>query len=86
MGQELVFLGPTELMVARVETEPTFSPATPEPLFSANEFLGTTGREYEIAPDGERFLLLISPDEQLTGGLVFVLNWFGELKARVPVP
>ncbi len=39
---------------------------------------------FDIAPGGERFLLVRNPyDSQQVS---ITLNWFEELKARVPVP
>ena len=49
---------------------------------------GSRGRQWDIAPDGERFLILI-PGEVATGEdsqarMVVVLNWHEELKRLVP--
>ncbi len=41
-------------MVAQVETEPTFSPRTPEPLFGLSGYAiagGDAGRRFDITPD-----------------------------------
>ena len=37
-GRELFYRSPTDLMVAQIETEPTFSSRTPEPLFSISSY------------------------------------------------
>jgi len=42
------------------------------------------GSNYEIAPDGQRFLTAQGSDSNLMQRNV-VLNWFEELKQRVPV-
>ena len=94
-GRELFYLSQTDLMVAQVETEPTFSSRTPEPLFSLLQGMAgspATGRRFDLAPDGDRFIVLKpgtaeqTSDDEPFNGLVLVLNWFEELKARVPVP
>ena len=90
-GRELFFGSPGGLRVARVETEPAFSHATPELLFNFNtadsivEYTGVL----DITPDGERFVMRRTLGGQLIEGteiLVFVENWFEELNERVPVP
>ena len=94
-GRELFYRNiESNLMVAQVETEPTFSSSTPEQLFDLSSYgLGfgpDLGRQFDIAPDG-RFLLPTSgtagqtSDDADFNGLIFVENWFEELKERVPV-
>ena len=88
-GTQLFFLSGPELMVVRVETEPTFTSTTPEVVFNLVDFTLVPGREYDIAPDGDRFLFQRGQGEQVAAGtasLVFVLNWHQELLERVPVP
>ncbi len=76
-----------------IATEPAFA-------FGNEQALGMRGflnplrvaRTYDITPDGHRFLMVFpadqadsdaeTPDEQIN----IVLNWFEELKERVPVP
>ena len=58
------------------------------PLFQAGRyFLGGGYRQYDVAPDG-RFLMQRRPvQESAEGGaprINVVLNWFEELKERVP--
>jgi hypothetical protein len=42
-----------------------------------------TGRTYDIAPNGQRFLM-IKADRSAPPGLVVVQHWFEELKRLVP--
>ena len=57
----------------------------------ARYFSGNAGRNYDVSPDGERFLF-VDPVVIETGEdappppINIVLNWFEELKERVPVP
>ena len=95
-GGELFFLeaptGVLGLMVAEVETEPTFNPGTPTRAFTLRAYIAGAGarRGYDLAPDGERFLMRGSgaaqADQGRFNGLVFIQNWFQELTERVPVP
>ena len=90
-GRELFYLrarpgGPADaVMVVAIETEPTVAPSSPEVLFEGvyhRPFIG--GRRYDLSPDGERFLM-ITVGDQTTPQIHVVLNWFEELKERVPV-
>ena len=47
---------------------------------------GPFGQGYDIAPDGERFLMIRETGVD-TGKseLIIIRNWFEDLKARVPV-
>ena len=96
-GRELFYQSRTDLMVAQVETEPTFSSRTPEPLFSLSSYGmlsgPTTGRRFDVAPDGDRFIVRklgtaeqTSDDDDPFNGLIFVENWFEELRRLVPIP
>jgi len=44
--------------------------------------IGTTIPNYDVSSDGQRFLMV--KDETGSAGLDVVLNWFEELKAKVP--
>ncbi len=76
-----------------VETEPTFRALNPEPLFQGPYVVdqGGQGSRFDIAPDGERFLMLkpggaTSTDDTAEPDLVVVFNWFDELQRLVPTP
>ena len=91
-GRELFYRDfRTGLMVAQVETEPTFSARTPELLLSRG-FGVTRGRDFDLSPTGERFIVTNLGTAAQTGGdepfngLIFVENWFQELTERVPIP
>ena len=64
-----------------------FSAGRPRMLFDAAQYLPTpaTIPNYDVSPDGQRFLML-KPDEQEAAPtqINVVLNWFEELKQRVP--
>ena len=95
-GRELFYLGSTGLMAVPVQTEGGFRAGNPEvvldtPLFRTEG--GMVGRAYDVAPDGQRFLVIkeeaVGDTDDPFAGLTqihVVLNWFEELKARVPVP
>jgi hypothetical protein len=62
---------------------PETSPAAPvETLFDGTGFrTDHYHRAYDIAPDGDRFLMVRR--QGLVSELVLVVNWFEELKAKV---
>ena len=66
-------------------SDPTFEPGTPEVVF--NKLYGNRRGDYDVAPDG-RFLMITLPGDPTGEGgrpeLNVVLNWFEELKQRVP--
>ncbi len=61
---------------------------------SGYEIVGsaTTGRRFDLAPDGDRFIVRKrgtaeqTSDDDPFNGLIFVENWHQELLERVPVP
>ena len=76
----------SRVMSIPFRTEPEFTVEAPQLLFEAPfvPSLGQWGRNYDISPDGERFLM-IRDAKNRTAPLEFhvVLNWFEELKAKV---
>ena len=78
-------------MVARIETEPTFSARAPEPAFTISGWEVGGGRQYDLAPDADRFIFRQAEatgqtsEADMFNGLIFVENWFQELTERVPV-
>lgn len=65
-----------------VESEPTFSFSAPELVLEGSYALGQA-KGYDFSHDGELFLLL-KRTADATPEVHVVLNWFQELKARVP--
>ena len=85
-GSELFYRSGDSLMAVPVKTEPAFEAGSPEVLFTGS-YAVTIGRMYDVAPDGQRFLM-VKPLETTEGGarneVVLVQNWFEELKRLVP--
>ena len=89
-GSELFFFDGSGLSVAPITYEPTLRVGTPRRLFESAAYLwGAQGRAWDADPSGERFLMIRVPGTR--GGarqseqINVVLNWFEELKNRVPV-
>ena len=91
-GDELFFLRASTLMAMRITTDPSFRPlGDPQPLFELQTIPGSwtgSGRRASISPfpDGQRFLVdVTNPDTKARADEIWViLNWFEELKQRVP--
>ncbi|MCH8153269.1 MAG: protein kinase [Planctomycetes bacterium] len=86
-GRELFYHNGDAMMVVAVELGPAFTAATPQVLFEGRyRWVFDPGSpEYDVSADGQRFLMA-QPREQEADitHLNLVLNWFEELKQRVP--
>ncbi|HJZ75403.1 MAG TPA: protein kinase [Vicinamibacterales bacterium] len=87
-GRTLFFTPPGELHSVTITTQPNFVIGIPASLPRGFLVNGTgTPRTYDLLPDG-RFIGVIDPAMTSQAGLeslqVLVLNWFTELKQRVP--
>jgi len=92
-GRELFYRNGDEVMAVAVETEPTFKPGKLEILFSGTyaPFSPVQNHPWDISRDGKRFLMMkeVASDGTAAAGgprkINIVVNWFEELKQRVPV-
>jgi serine/threonine-protein kinase len=88
-GGTLFFLGPKSLMAARVESASSFAFKTPEAVLDRGGFLLSIPApvQYDVSPDGQRFLLLKTVAEADAGEsarVVVVDHWYEDLKRLVP--
>ncbi len=86
-GRELFYRTSDKMMAVEITTQPNFSVGKPQMLFEGR-YLPTpvTSPNYDVSPDGQRFLML-KPAEQAQAAptqINVVLNWFEELKQKVP--
>jgi serine/threonine-protein kinase len=98
-GRELYYIRDNNegrmVMAVSAETEPTFKAGKPETLFQAPSIvLGSMEalNIWDISPDGKRFIMMKSllqteneSSEKARSKINIVVNWFEELKERVPV-
>jgi len=85
-GKELYYRTNDAVMVVRVETEPTFVAALPEPLFRTEARLVGVRGSFDVTPDGETFYMF-SSSNSVAGDrdVVIVENFTEELKRLLPV-
>ena len=84
-GRELFYRSGNKMMTVEVSTEHTFSAGKPKMLFEGP--YAPTPRsfpDYDVSPDGQRFLMLKATDQAPPNQINVVLNWFEELKQKVP--
>ena len=92
-GTEIFYRGTSNrtVRVVDVATDSGFSFGTERALPIAGHLTFNDSRDYDITPDGQRFLMIFpqgetDSTEPSTQRINVVLNWFEELKERVPVP
>jgi dipeptidyl aminopeptidase/acylaminoacyl peptidase len=87
-GRELFFRSGSKMMAVEVTTLPTFSAGKPKLLFEGQYVpvqAGLMSTAYDVSPDGQRFLMIKAGEQaQAPSQINVVLNWFEELKQKVP--
>jgi serine/threonine-protein kinase len=88
-GQEIFYRTPdgTRMMSVTVQTRPTLQAAAPRQLFQGGYAVapGNFWANYDVGPDGQQFLMLEPEQVGSDTQVAVILNWFEELKRRVPV-
>jgi serine/threonine-protein kinase len=86
-GREIFYLSAGKLMAVRVATSASgLQLEKPEALFDTSTyFFGGAGRNYDVTPDGKRFIMIKTLDEQRDqrSPITIVVNWIEELRDRV---
>ena len=94
-GRELFYRSGDQMMAVEIDQSRdregagvSFTAGAPRLLFEGS-YLPTpaTFPNYDVSPDGQRFLMFKAPEETTAPTQInVVLNWFEDLKQRVPVP
>jgi eukaryotic-like serine/threonine-protein kinase len=86
-GRELFYRNGDKMMAVDIATQPSFAAGKPRMLFEG-KYQPTPGTapNYDVSPDGQRFLMLkpSGSAEAAPTQINVVLNWFEELKQKVP--
>lgn len=84
-GGEIFYLDlDTRFMVVPVRTVPGFAVQNSRTLFNAANFVhvAISRRNYDIAPDDQRFLFVQRANGMTSGNVIVVENWFREMRER----
>jgi protease II len=92
-GRELFYRNGDSVMAVIIENEATFKAEKPATLFRTTNIgfnFMIEGRTWDIHPDGKRFIMIQSAESGESSTAIprqinIVLNWFEELKQKVPV-
>ena len=85
-GRELFYRNAAgEMVVVQVSGDPTFVAGQQEVLFSMADYVsGASHPQYDVSLDDQRFVMLRMEDSDFESRLIFVQNFFEELKRLVP--
>ena len=85
-GRELFYRNGNKMIAVSVTTDQTFSAGKPAVLFEgAYTPTPLSFPDYDVSPDGQRFLMLKAADQgQAPPQINVVLNWLDDLKRRTP--
>jgi serine/threonine-protein kinase len=85
-GREIFYRNGNKMMAVEVSTQPGFTMGRPRMLFEGSYLPPPFPvANYDVSPDGQRFLMVKPSGEgQPSTQINVVLNWFEELKRRVP--
>ena len=92
-GRELFYVEGQRLVTVPVQTDPSFTRGNPEVMFEGDyvfspDVVTGRGRTYDVAPDGQRFLMITGEDtvdgEAGRAEIHVALNWAQELERLVP--
>jgi eukaryotic-like serine/threonine-protein kinase len=81
-GRELFYFDGAGLAAVRVSADGPFAAGAPARLFDITPFGGRLGPDFEVAPDGQRFLFMLPAPTQAPRAvqLVLVQRWADELR------
>jgi Tol biopolymer transport system component len=80
-GKTLYYLQGSKMMALSIETDGGLRVVGREELFEGEFMQYRWSRQYDITPDGSRFVMIKNPTK---GDVEVVTNWFEELKALLP--
>ncbi len=86
-GSEIFYRSGNTLMRVPVQPQSTFAAGAPEALFTGVWIPSGRGQQYDVSPDGRRFLMIRARSTLGLGTgaeeLVVVQNWFEDVRERL---
>jgi serine/threonine-protein kinase len=85
-GRELFYRSGNKMMAVDITTQPGFAAGKPQMLFEGQYASAPFPIDnYDVSPDGQRFLMVKATEQASPATRInVVLNWFEELKQKVP--
>jgi len=85
-GRELFYRSGDKMMVVPLTAKPTLKAETPRVLFEGSYSVGYLDHtpNYDVSPDGQRFVMVKEGEGERQTQIHIILNWFEELKRLVP--
>jgi dipeptidyl aminopeptidase/acylaminoacyl peptidase len=85
-GRELFYRRGDAFLAATISSSGKLSVGDSRKLFEVRAASGTSTQQagYSVSPDGRRFLVQLPDPRAIPTQINVVLNWFEELKAKVP--
>jgi serine/threonine-protein kinase len=87
-GRELFYRHDDKMMAVVISLQPEFTAGAPRLLFAGKyeePGLPDEPRNYDVTPDGQRFVMIKMSEPSAPSQLNIVVGWFAELESRVPV-
>ena len=84
-GRELFYRSGDKMMAVDIVNQPGFAAGRPRKLFEGRYVANPVNPNYDVSRDGQRFLMTKESEQGSSATQInVVLNWFEELKRRVP--
>lgn len=83
-GRELFYRQGDSVMTAAVRLTPSFQAAAPREIFNMHDEAPGDARNYDVSPDGRRFVMVQGSRVAAPGAVHVVIGWLDELTSARP--
>jgi len=80
-GRELFYRRDDEVLVVEIDTTAGFTAGKPVVMFSGRYRM--TGRDFDVSPDGRRFVMMLANEPRTTATMRVLLNWWQAMDSRL---